>query len=75
MPKEAQPNDRRSERMMYGDSSYWAAYYRVITEGPVRSPACPVKDTRKGLPARGGALVARLFPRRPSVGSPEERSR
>jgi len=61
---------------MYGDSSYWEAYYRIMTEGPVRPPAGPVKDTRKGLSARSGALVARLFARRgPSVGSPEERSR
>jgi len=65
---------------MYGDSSYWAAYYRIMTEGPIRSPAGPVKDTSKGLSARGGVLiatlVARLFTRRsPSVGSPEERSR
>jgi hypothetical protein len=61
---------------MYGDSSYWAAYYRIMTEGTVRMPAGPVEDTRKSLSARDGTLVARLFARRrPPVGSPEERSR
>ncbi len=61
--------------MIYGDCSYWVAHFRVMTEEPAR-PAGPVEDTRKGLLARGGALVARLFARRrPPVGSPEERSR
>lgn len=46
-----------------------------LEETPVRSTDS-VGDTRKGLLARGGALIAKLFARhRSSPDSPEERSR
>ncbi len=46
--------------LYYGESDYWVAHYRTLTEGSAQQ-AHLVKDSRPGLVARGTALVAVWF--------------
>jgi hypothetical protein len=46
--------------MLYGESDYWVAQYRSMTEGSAKQ-AHWVEDSRRGLLARGTALVTALF--------------
>jgi len=46
--------------MLYGESDYWVAQYRSMTEGSAQQ-AHSVKDSRPGLVACGTALVAAWF--------------
>ena len=46
--------------MLYGESDYWVAQYRSMTEGSAKQ-AHSVEDSRRGLLARGAALVTALF--------------
>jgi hypothetical protein len=51
----------RSEKMLYyGESDYWVAHYRTLTEGSAQQ-AHSVEDSQPGLVARGTALVAAWF--------------
>jgi hypothetical protein len=47
--------------MPYGESDYWVAQYRSMTEGSAQQQAHLVKDSRRGLVARGTALATVLF--------------
>ena len=47
--------------MIYGESDYWVAQYRSMTEGSAQQQAHSVKDSRRGLVARGTALATVLF--------------
>ena len=47
--------------LYYGESDYWVARYRSMTEGSAQQQAHLVKDSRRGLVARGTALVTVLF--------------
>ena len=47
--------------LYYGESDYWVAHYRTLTEGSAQQQAHSVKDSRRGLVARGTALVAEFF--------------
>ena len=47
--------------MLYGESDYWVAQYRSRTEGSAQQHAHSVEDPRRGLVARGTALVTALF--------------
>jgi hypothetical protein len=47
--------------MPYGESDYWVAQYRSMTERSAQQQAHSVKDPRRGLVARGTALVTALF--------------
>ncbi len=47
--------------LYYGESDYWVAHYRTLTEGSAQQQAHSVKDSRRGLVARGTALVTALF--------------
>ena len=46
--------------LYYGESDYWVAHYRTLTEGSAQQ-AHSVEDSRPGLVARGTALVAAWF--------------
>lgn len=46
--------------MLYGESDYWVAQYRSMTEGSAQQPHS-VEDSRRGLVARGTGLVTALF--------------
>ena len=46
--------------LYYGESDYWVAHYRTLTEGSARQQAHWVKDPRRGLLARGTALVTAM---------------
>ncbi len=46
--------------MPYGESDYWVAQYRSRTEGSAQQSRL-VKDSRRGLVARGTALATVLF--------------
>jgi hypothetical protein len=47
--------------MLYGESDYWVAHYRSITEGSAQQQAYSAEDFRRGLVACGTALVTVLF--------------
>lgn len=47
--------------MPYGESDYWVAQYRSMTEGSAQQQAHSAEDPRRSLVARGTALVAALF--------------
>ena len=47
--------------MPYGESDYWVAQYRSMTEGSAQQQAHLVMDSRRGLVARGTALATVLF--------------
>jgi hypothetical protein len=47
--------------MLYGESDYWVAQYRSRTEGSAQQQAHLVRDSRRGLVARGTALATVLF--------------
>ena len=47
--------------MLYGESDYWVARYRSITEGLAQQQAYSAEDSRRGLVARGTALATVLF--------------
>ena len=48
--------------MLYGESDYWVAQYRSMTEGSAQQQAhYSAADSRRGLVARGTALVTVLF--------------
>ncbi len=47
--------------LYYGESDYWVAHYRTLTEGSAQQQAHSVEDSRRGLLARGTALVTALF--------------
>ncbi len=47
--------------MYYGESDYWVAHYRSMTEGSAQQQAHLAEDCRRGRRARGTALVAALF--------------
>ncbi len=53
----------------YGESDYWMAQYRSMTEGSAQQRAHSVKDPRRGLLARTAALVTALFRRNVRRGS------
>ena len=44
----------------YGESDYWVAQYRSMTEGSAQQPYS-VEGSRRGLVARSTALVTALF--------------
>lgn len=46
--------------MLYGESDYWVAQYRTLTEGSAQQQVHSVKDPRRGLLARGTALVTAI---------------
>ena len=45
----------------YGESDYWVAQYRSMTEGSAQQQPHSVEGSRRGLVARGTALVTALF--------------
>ena len=47
--------------MPYGESDYWVAQYRSMTEGSAQQQAHAAEDCHRGLVARGSALVTVLF--------------
>ena len=47
--------------MPYGESDYWVAQYRSMTERSAHQQAHSAEDSRWGLVARGTALVTVLF--------------
>ncbi len=47
--------------MLYGESDYWVARYRSMTEGSAQQQAYSAEDSRRGLVARGTALATVLF--------------
>ncbi len=47
--------------MLYGESDYWVAQYRSMTEGSAQQRAQSVENPRRGLLACGTTLVAALF--------------
>ena len=47
----------------YGESDYWVAQYRSMTEGSAQQRAHSVEDPRRSLVARGIAFVTALFRR------------
>jgi hypothetical protein len=52
----------------YGESDYWVAQYRSMTEGSAQQQAHAAENSRRGLLARGIALVTALFSRVTSRG-------
>ena len=46
--------------MIYGESDYWVAQYRSMTEGSAK-PGRSAEVPRRSLVARGTALVTALF--------------
>ncbi len=46
--------------MIYGESDYWVAQYRSMTEGSAK-PGRSAEVPRRSLVARGTALIAALF--------------
>ena len=49
--------------MLYGESDYWVARYRSLTEGSAQQQTHSAENPRRGLVARGTALVTALFER------------
>ncbi|MDQ4129291.1 MAG: hypothetical protein M3151_15320 [Actinomycetota bacterium] len=47
--------------MLYGESDYWVARYRSMTEGSAQQQDHSAEGSRRGLVARGTALVTVLF--------------
>jgi hypothetical protein len=47
--------------LYYGESDYWVAHYRTLTEGSAQQQAHSAEDRRRRPIARGTALVAALF--------------
>ena len=47
--------------LYYGESDYWVAHYRTLTEGSVQQQAHSAEDCRRAPIARGTALVAAFF--------------
>ena len=47
--------------MLYGESDYWVAQYRSMTERSAQQQARSAEDSRRGLVACGTALVTALF--------------
>ena len=47
--------------MPYGESDYWVARYRSMTERSAQQQAHSAEDSRRGLVARGTALATALF--------------
>jgi hypothetical protein len=52
--------EERIEMMPYGESDYWVAQYRNMTEGSAQQQAHSVENPRWSLLARGTTLVAAL---------------
>ena len=52
----------------YGESDYWVAQYRSMTEGSAQQQAHAAENSRRVLLARGIALVTALFSRVTSRG-------
>ena len=46
--------------MIYGESDYWVAQYRSMTEGSAK-PGRSAEVRRRSLVARGTALIAALY--------------
>jgi hypothetical protein len=46
--------------LYYGESDYWVAHYRTLTEGSAQQQPHLVKDPRRGLLARSTALVTAM---------------
>jgi hypothetical protein len=47
--------------MPYGESDYWVAQYRSMTEGSAQQQAHSAKDPRRSLVTRTTACVTALF--------------
>ena len=45
----------------YGESDYWVAQYRSMTEGSAQQRTHSVENPRRSLLARGTTLVVALF--------------
>jgi len=47
--------------LYYGESDYWVAHYRTLTEGSAQHQVHSAEDPRRGPIARGTALLTKLF--------------
>lgn len=62
--RSVQRTEERSEKMLYyGESDYWVAHYRTLTEGSSQQQTHSAEDCRRGPIARATALVAAMFSR------------
>jgi hypothetical protein len=47
--------------LYYGESDYWVAHYRTLTEGSAQQQVHSAGGPRRGLVVRTGALLTKLF--------------
>ena len=47
--------------MLYGESDYWVAQYRSMTEGSARQQTHSAEDCRRGRVARSTTLLSAFF--------------